>query len=113
MNGALGVVMHASRDGQKAWLKLDDSSADWISPRDLDELDLGWAVSVHKAQGSEFQRVIIPVVSSRLLDRALIYTAVTRAVRTCVLIGDLKLIKKRVEANPSAYRRDVCFGDGL
>jgi hypothetical protein len=44
-----------------------------------------WAMSIHKAQGSAFQHVIVPIVSSKLLDRTLVYTALTRATRSVIL----------------------------
>lgn len=51
----------------------------------------------------------MPVVPSRLLDRSLIYTAVTRAVDTCVLVGDPNLLQAAVEAPPLAHRRSECL----
>ncbi|HVI90617.1 MAG TPA: AAA family ATPase [Dongiaceae bacterium] len=105
MNGALGVVRRATRAG--AWVEFDDGAEDEITVGDLEKLTLGWAISVHKAQGSAFRRVIIPVTTSRLLDRSLIYTAITRAVETVVLVGDPALIRRTIEATPTAYRRET------
>ena len=55
--------------------------------RDLEKLQLGWVVSVHKAQGSAFRHVVVPVTPSRLLDRSWIYTAVTRAAERLFLLN--------------------------
>ena len=107
MNGSLGIMRRSTFghrpgamvtfDGEDAEVQIDDS--------DLDRLVRGWAITVHKAQGSAFESVIIPVVPSRLLDRAMIYTAVTRARRTVVLVGDVGLFATAVRARPHAWHR--------
>src|ERR1700730_18481544 len=73
----------------------------------LEQLTHGWAVSVHKAQGSAFRRVIVPFARSRLLDRTMVYTAVTRAIDTVVLVGDTALIRQVVQAPSRAHERRV------
>ncbi len=107
MNGSLGIIKRGTAKG--AWLELDDGSADEITLPDLERLTSGWAISIHKAQGSSFKRVIVPVMPSRLLDRSLIYTAVTRAVDTCVLVADPELLRAAVEAPPLAHKRSECL----
>ncbi len=59
-----------------------------IPEEDFHRLGLAYAITVHKAQGSQFKRVIMPAVTSRLLDRTLIYTALTRGMEQVVFIGD-------------------------
>ena len=103
MNGALGVIQRPT--GKGAWVEFDDGAADEICAHDLETLTSGWAVSVHKAQGSAFRRVIVPVTHSRLLDRAMIYTAITRAVETVVLVGDSDLLRQIVGDEPTAWKR--------
>lgn len=102
MNGALGIV-RVTESGVR--LSLDDGATDVIEPQDLEKLTRGWAITVHKAQGSAFRRVIIPVMKSRLLDRAMIYTAITRAAETVVLVGDIDEISEVVASLPSTDRR--------
>ena len=102
-NGSLGVVRRGTERG--AWVEFDDGAADEIRQHDLEKLALGWAISVHKAQGSGFRRVIVPIARSRLLDRSLIYTAVTRGIETVVLVGDMDLLRAAVEAPPRASVR--------
>ncbi|HEX6705322.1 MAG TPA: AAA family ATPase [Albitalea sp.] len=115
MNGCLGIVRRntAGVDGDSSepasWVEFDDGSSDWIYERDLQNLTLGWAVTVHKAQGSAFERVVFPAAKNRLLDRAMIYTAITRAVQTCVLVGDIKFLREVVEAEPRAFARQTCL----
>ena len=75
----------------------------------LDRIELAHAITVHKAQGSQFRRVIIPVVGSRLLDRTLVYTALTRAVDQVVFVGDRRALAATTEAPPRSQQRQVGF----
>lgn len=103
MNGSLGVVTKPHPKG--AWVRFDDGAEDVITTADLEKLTHGWAISVHKAQGSAFKRVIIPVVRSKLLDRTMLYTAITRGIETVVLVGDIDLIDEIIEAAPASLQR--------
>lgn len=104
MNGSLGVVTKADPKG--AWVVFDDGAEDAITATDLEKLTHGWAISVHKAQGSAFSRVIIPLVRSRLLDRTMLYTAITRAVETVVLVGDPDLLNEVISMAPRSLQRN-------
>ncbi|CAN7357967.1 AAA family ATPase [Neorhizobium tomejilense] len=104
MNGSLGVITKPHPKG--AWTRFDDGAEDVITTADLEKLTHGWAISVHKAQGSAFKRVIIPVVRSKLLDRTMLYTAITRAVETVVLVGDAELISEIISHPPKSLSRD-------
>jgi len=73
----------------------------------LDDLELGYAITVHKAQGSQWPRVIVPVDQHRLLDRTLLYTAVTRAQRQVILVGDASAARAAVTRPPRAHTRQV------
>ncbi|HEY1238984.1 MAG TPA: ATP-dependent RecD-like DNA helicase [Bryobacteraceae bacterium] len=75
----------------------------------LHRIDLAYAITVHKAQGSQFTRVIVPVVRSRLLDRTLIYTALTRGIEQVVFIGDRDAFDAAVMAPPRSHERQVGF----
>lgn len=107
MNEAIGVVRRLGQGS--GFVEFDDGAADRILPRDLEKMRRGWAVSVHKAQGSSCRHVVVPVARSRLLDRSRIYTAVTRAERSCVLVGDEAALREVVLDEPFASRRDVGF----
>jgi exodeoxyribonuclease V alpha subunit len=72
-------------------------------------VDLAYAITVHKAQGSQFKRVIVPVTRSRLLDRALIYTALTRGIEQVVFIGDRHAFDWAIVAEPHSQERQVGF----
>jgi exodeoxyribonuclease V alpha subunit len=73
--------------------------------QDLENMDLAYAISIHKSQGSQFQRVIVPVFPSRLLDRTLLYTAITRAVEQVVVLGDKKAFADALASPPAPRRR--------
>ncbi|MDX0488527.1 AAA family ATPase [Sinorhizobium medicae] len=103
MNGSLGVVTKPHPKG--AWVRFDDGAEDVITTADLEKLTYGWAISVHKAQGSAFMRVIIPVVRSKLLDRIMLYTAITRGIETVVLVGDGDLINEVIATDPLTLQR--------
>ena len=105
MNGATGVVRRLGT--AQVLVEFDDGAADWGRAHELKGMGLGWAISVHKAQGSAFRRIIVPVVRTRLLERSWLYTAVTRAELTCVLVGDEGLLSEIIAAPPAAGRRSV------
>lgn len=122
-NGSMGVVVQLSdkpdvlsvSDGKGAglalaWVDWDDGVRRPIDEDVLDDLELGYAVTVHKAQGSQWPRVIVPLTGHRLLDRTLIYTAVTRAQQQVLLVGDASAAKKAVEGLPRSRQRNVSLG---
>jgi exodeoxyribonuclease V alpha subunit len=104
LNGSLGVV--EGGDEQSLALSFDGTSA-VIGPERLTDLALAYAITTHKAQGSQFRRVIVPVVQSRLLDRTLLYTAITRAQEQVVLIGDRAAFAEAITAPAHVSRREV------
>ncbi len=73
----------------------------------LADVELGFAITVHKAQGSQWRRIIIPVTESRLLDRTLLYTALTRAQVQVILVGDVDAGRQAIVAPPRAHSRQV------
>ncbi|MBI9091108.1 MAG: AAA family ATPase [Desulfobacterium sp.] len=79
----------------------------YILDTDVDVMELAYGITVHKSQGSQFPRVIVPVRRSRILDRTLVYTAVTRAQQQVIMVGDEQAVRAAVEAQPKAFRRQV------
>ena len=95
MNGEVGVVLRADEDKfvlEFGFLEVQFSKLDFL------ELDLAYAISIHKSQGSEYPAVIIPITSehSFMLSRNLIYTALTRGKQQVVLVGQLSTLKKAI-----------------
>ncbi len=76
------------------------------SKEQLQEIELAYAVTVHKSQGSEFDAVVMPVISvnSRLCYRNLLYTAVTRAKKLLILVGTVPCLNSMIENNKTQLR---------
>lgn len=87
-NGDIGRITKLDQENQEVLISFDDREISY-DYTDLDEIVLAYAVSVHKSQGSEYPAVIIPILTQHyiLLQRNLIYTAVTRGKRLVVVIG--------------------------
>ena len=104
-NGDIGFIQ--SMDVIEQQLKVDFESRpvtfDWS---ETDQLSLAYVISVHKAQGSEFPAVVMPIVTQHytMLQRNLLYTAVTRARKLCVLAGSRRAISMAVRNNKVAQR---------
>jgi exodeoxyribonuclease V alpha subunit len=92
-----------------AWVEWDDGECRPLFETMLDSLELGYAITVHKAQGSQWERVIVPITGNRLLDRTLVYTAVTRAQKQVLLVGDEQAARRAVEGLPRARQRRVAL----
>lgn len=119
-NGSLGVIVSVEpprRDadpGQSLGrIRWDDGQERDLTHDLLPHLELSYAITIHKAQGSQFPRIIVPVRNSRLLDRTLLYTAITRAQQQVILVGDVAAAKTAVEAPPHASLRQVALGSML
>lgn len=93
-----------------AWVTWDDNKRRPVTEEVLDALELAYAITVHKAQGSQFSRVVVPVYKSRNLDRTMLYTAITRAKDQVVLVGDAGIAKRATAEPPQASRRHVALG---
>jgi exodeoxyribonuclease V alpha subunit len=104
-NGDMGVVTTIDLEMQKLTVMMDGRAVpyDFL---ELDELVHAFAISVHKSQGSEFPAVVIPVLTSHymMLQRNLIYTAITRARRLVVLVGQPRAIGMAVRNAQVAAR---------
>ena len=107
MNGSMGRL-HSVIDGV-GHATLDGKPYE-LTEADAEMIELAYAISVHKAQGSQWPRVIIPVFPSRLLDRTLLYTAVTRAAEQVILVGDRQTLLRAVEEPPRSILRTVGLG---
>jgi exodeoxyribonuclease V alpha subunit len=105
-NGSMGRLLSVEADSGIAQIEVDGHTEDLL-PRDWDNIDLAYAITVHKAQGSQFNRVLMPITASRLLDRALLYTAITRAVDCVILVGDLAAFRRAAIAAPQSHTREV------
>ena len=99
-NGDMGIITQMDLELQKLAIDFDGRVVlyDFL---ELDELTHAFAISVHKSQGSEFPAVVIPVMTTHymMLQRNLLYTAITRARRLVVLVGQPRAIALAVRNN--------------
>lgn len=106
-NGSIGRVLEVAGDGGLA-VVLDGREVR-LEPGDLADLDLAYAISTHKAQGSQFDTAVVLVVASRPMDRALLYTAMTRGIRRVVFVGSRAVFEDAVRRAPASLARDVAL----
>lgn len=100
-NGDVGEIMQISPAQECLVVRFDDKLATYMFDM-LGELELAYAMTVHKAQGSEFDAVVVAVsreMSRRLLTRSILYTAITRAKKLLVLVGNGDAIAYMVKTN--------------
>ncbi|EIM28748.1 SF1B family DNA helicase RecD2 [Microvirga lotononidis] len=96
-NGEVGIVREVNREYGELTVAFDDRLVVYTL-KELDELALAYAVTIHKAQGSEYPAVIVPVAlqQASMLRRKLLYTGVTRASRLVVLVGSRAALAQAV-----------------
>lgn len=107
-NGSIGVITRV-----ETVTGLDDicCMADFdgravpLGINEIEHIDLGYAITVHKSQGSQADRVILPIRENRLLDRSMVYTAITRSRNQAVIIGDVDKAMAAVQNSQSRKRR--------
>ena len=104
-NGDIGIIEKIDTDEEVIEIRFDDKLARY-SYTMLDELDLAYAITVHKSQGSEYPVVIIPMYhcAPMLMARNLLYTAVTRAKNMVILVGKAEISRKMTENNRQILR---------
>jgi exodeoxyribonuclease V alpha subunit len=112
-NGAIGRIVAIEPAKGRVGVVFDEGSAEYDFS-DLDELGLAYAISIHKSQGSQYPAVVIPMHQSHflMLRRNLVYTAITRAERVCVLVGTRTALAQSVR-NEDERRRFSRLADRL
>ncbi|WP_311481601.1 ATP-dependent RecD-like DNA helicase [uncultured Anaerococcus sp.] len=105
-NGDIGIIIDIDTNEECIKVEFDDGKIVKYKKDDIKDLDLSYAITVHKSQGSEFKCVIIPMmqVAPMLLTRNLLYTGVTRAKKLVILLGEKRYIKRMVDNNRSNHR---------
>ncbi len=104
-NGDIGQLIEISETEHTTTIDFEGRRIiyDW---NEMDQIVLAYAISVHKSQGSEFPAIVIPLVTAHymMLQRNLLYTAVTRAKQLCVLVGSKRAIAIAVRNNKVSQR---------
>ena len=93
-NGEFGTIKQINEQEKNIKIQFDDEKVVWYQFNELEQIDLAYAITVHKAQGSEFDVVIMVVGQSApmLLTRNLLYTGMTRAKKMLIIIGNKNTI---------------------
>ncbi|MDA2803325.1 SF1B family DNA helicase RecD2 [Nocardiopsis suaedae] len=105
-NGTLGVVAGIDAVEQRLAVRTDEDEDVGYDFAELDELAHAYAVTVHRSQGSEYPAVVVPVTTSAwmMLQRNLLYTAITRAKRLVVLVGSRRAVARAVRSAAAGRR---------
>jgi exodeoxyribonuclease V alpha subunit len=104
-NGDIGQVVRIDPEEHEVAIRFEQRDVVYDF-NELDELSMAYAITIHKSQGSEFPAVVIPLAMQHylLLQRNLIYTAMTRGRRFVVLVGQKKALAIAVHNNRAAER---------
>jgi len=104
-NGSIGRILAIDSDKARITVAFEETRADY-DLAELDELGLAYAISVHKSQGSQYRAIVMPIHSSHylMLRRNLLYTAITRAERVCVLVGTKSALQQAVRNQDERLR---------
>jgi len=105
-NGDIGTIADINKEDRTLTINFDERLLEYESS-ELDELSLAYATSIHKSQGSEYSAAIIPIFMQHftLLQRNLIYTAITRAKKLCIFIGQSRAIAMAIKNNKTTVRK--------
>ena len=112
-NGDLGYIREVDTEDRMLTVDFDGKKVEY-DVTELDELTLAYATTIHKAQGSEYPIVVMPVLMTHfvMLQRNLIYTGITRAKKICVLLGAAKALAYAVR-NVSVLKRNTRLKERL
>ena len=105
-NGDMGIITEINDFAETMTVEFDEGRKVEYSYKLLDELELAYAITIHKSQGSEYPAVVIPLLSgpSMLMNRNLLYTAVTRARKCVTLVGNDTTFNQMIQ-NTSQHKR--------
>ena len=105
-NGDIGVIREITTDPARVRVQFDGAREVAYEPGELDEVQLAYAITIHKSQGSEFPVVVIPMSSQHyiMLRRNLVYTGITRGKKLVVLVGERKALAIAVANDDSQQR---------
>ena len=112
-NGDIGIILKVKRTESLVVIDFDGRVTEYAFDQ-LDQLELAYAITVHKSQGSEFTAVILPLLGGfdKLYFRNLLYTAVTRARKLLIIVGSAGNVRRMVD-NDRRVRRYTCLKEML
>jgi exodeoxyribonuclease V alpha subunit len=105
-NGDIGRIVRIEPEDQRVWVDFDGFEVQY-DLAELDELVHAYACSIHKSQGSEYPAVVILMTTQhyKLLQRNLLYTAITRGRKLVCLVGSSKAVNMAIRNNETRLRR--------
>ena len=106
-NGDLGRILYFDTDEERMTVEFGSGvKGEYEGTRELDDLALAYAISIHRSQGSEFPVVVLPLTTQHyvMLQRNLLYTAITRARRLMVVVGSRRAMTRAIHNNAVAER---------
>ncbi|WP_348708125.1 AAA family ATPase [uncultured Pseudoalteromonas sp.] len=106
-NGSLGMLTSVESSGESyGEVTLDTGDKVEITQSVLDCMELGYAITLHKAQGSQFPRIIIALQKGKIVDRAWLYTAITRAEAEIHIVGSSDELRVITESHSNSHKRN-------
>jgi len=113
-NGDVGVILRINHFVKSLTVMYEDDKQVEYPFASLDELDLAYAVTIHKSQGSEYPAVVLPLLEGprMLMTRNLLYTAVTRASKCVIILGSKEKVLEMIH-NKGELERYTGFGKRL
>ena len=98
-NGDMGIVSEINEYAEQMTVVFDDNKYIEYSFKELEQLELAYAITIHKSQGSEYPAVVIPLLSGprMLMSRKLLYTAITRARKCVTLVGSDQVFQQMID----------------
>lgn len=113
-NGDMGIIKEINEYAETMTVEFDEGRIVDYSLKNLDELELAYAITIHKSQGSEYPAVVIPLLNGpqMLMNRNLLYTAVTRAKKCVTLVGDENTFVSMIQ-NTRQQKRYTGLGDEI
>ncbi len=105
-NGDIGHISEITTEPTSIYVTYEGNHRVKYEPGELDELQLAYAITIHKSQGSEFPVVVIPLASQQfvLLQRNLLYTGITRGRKLVILVGEKKALEMAIRNEKSSRR---------
>ncbi len=113
-NGDMGIIKEINEYAETMTVEFDEGRMVDYSLKNLDELELAYAITIHKSQGSEYPAVVIPLLNGpqMLMNRNLLYTAVTRAKKCVTLVGDENTFVSMIQ-NTRQQKRYTGLGEEI
>lgn len=106
-NGTLGIIEYIDEVAKIAKIQFEDGAIHEYEYKDFEKIELGYALTIHRCQGSQFKYCVVAVENSSwtMLSQQLLYTALTRTIKNCILFGQVEAIEQCIRSNKSVNRQ--------